>query len=134
MAVAAMGTKIKIGSSGYVAELTDIGGLDISADTIETTTLDSNGWRTYIGGVRDAGEVSLSGYFDPDDTDGQKALYDALGTGAVSAFKIEFPTTLGAEWAFNGIVTKFTTSSAMEDSITFEATIKVSGVPTLTIT
>lgn len=133
MAVAAMGTKLKVGSSGYVGELTDIGGLDISADTIETTSLDSNGWRTFIGGVKDAGEVSLSGYFNPDDTDGQKALYDALGSGASTAFKIEFPISLGAEWSFNGIVTKFTTSSAMEDSITFEATIKVSGQPTLTI-
>lgn len=133
MAVHAMGTKIKIGTSGYVAELTDIGGLDITADTIETTTLDSNGWRTFIGGVKDAGEVSLSGYFNPDDTDGQKALYDALGTGEASNFTIEFPSALGATWTFSGVVTKFTTSSAMEDSISFEATIKVSGVPTLTI-
>lgn len=133
MAVAAMGTKLKVGSTGYVAELTDIGGLDISADTIETTNLDSNGWRTYIGGVKDAGEVSLSGYLNLDDTDGQKALFDALNSGASTAFKIEFPISLGAEWSFNGIVTKFTTSSAMEDSVTFEATIKVSGQPTLTI-
>ena len=134
MAVHSMGTKFKIGSSGYVAELTDIGGLDISADTIETTTLDSNGWRTFIGGVKDAGEVSLSGFFNPDDTDGQKALYDSLGTGASSNFTIEFPSALGATWTFSGIVTKFTTSSAMEDSISFEATIKVSGSPSLIIT
>lgn len=134
MAVASMGTKIKIGSSGYIAELTDIGGLDVSADTIETTTLDSNGWRSFIGGVKDAGEVSLSGYFNPDDTDGQAALWTALQAGTVLSFTIEFPTALGASWGFSGVVTKFTTSSAMEDSITFETTIKVSGVPTLTIT
>lgn len=134
MAVSGMGTKLKIGTNGYVAELTDIGGLDISADTIETTSLDSNGWRSYIGGLKDAGEVSLSGHFNPDDTEGQKALYDALGTGTSTAFKIEFPTALGAEWSFNGVVTKFATSTTLEDSITFEATIKVSGQPTLSIT
>ncbi len=134
MAVASMGTKLKVGTTGYVAELTDIGGLDISADTIETTNLDSNGWRTFIGGLKDAGEVSLSGHFNPDDTDGQKALYDALVAGTVLALKIEFPTALGAEWSFSGVVTKFTTSSALEDSVTFEATIKVSGSPTLTLT
>jgi predicted secreted protein len=134
MAVASMGTKLKVGASGYVAELTDIGGLDISADTIETTSLDSNGWRSFIGGLKDAGEVSLSGHFNPDDTDGQKALFDALVAGTVLSLKIEFPTALGAEWSFSGVVTKFTTSSALEDSVTFEATIKVSGQPTLTLT
>ena len=133
MAVSAMGTKLKI-NAGYVAELTDIGGLDLSADTLETTNLDSNGWRSYIGGVKDAGEVSLSGHFNPDDTNGQKALYDAFVAGTVEGFSIEFPSLLGAKWNFDGVVTKFTTSSGMEDIISFEATIKVSGIPALVIT
>lgn len=134
MAVASMGTKLKIGTSGLVAELTDIGGLDISADTIETTSLDSGGWRTFVQGVKDAGEVSVSGYLNLDDTDGQKALYDALSAGTVLSLTIEFPAALGAKWEFSGIVTQYTTGASMEDSISFESTIKVTGQPTLTLT
>ena len=133
MATAAMGTKLIIGSTNAVAELTGITGMDLSADTIETTNLDSAGWRSYIQGVRDAGEVSCSGYFKPGDTNGQKALYDAFTSGTLTNFKIDFPAALGADWTFSGIVTGISTDAQMEDSITFECTIKVTGSPTLTI-
>lgn len=133
MAVAAMGTKLFIGLNS-IAELQSVSGLEISADTIETTNLDSGGWRQFIQGVKDGGEVSISGYFNPGDTNGQKAVYDAFGTGTVTAFKIAFPSSLGAEWQFNGIVTGVTTGAEMEDTVTFEATIKVTGTPALGLT
>jgi predicted secreted protein len=132
MAFAAMGTKLKIGTNA-VAELTSISGLDMSADTIETTTLDSGGWRTFIQGVKDAGEVSVEGYFNADDATGQIALKTAFTNGSVGEFTIEFPTAFGAKWEFDGVVTAISTEASMEDSISFSATIKVSGAPTLTI-
>lgn len=131
--IQAMGTKIKIGANS-IAELTSVGGLELSADTIESTTLDSNGWRTFIQGLKDAGEVSLEGYFNPNDTNGQKTLYDLFESGAASAFTILFPSALGASWDFTGIVTGVTTGADMEDAISFEATIKVSGKPSLGLT
>lgn len=133
MAVAAMGTKLFIGLNS-IAELSSVSGLELSADTIETTNLDSGGWRQFIQGVKDGGEVSISGYFNPGDTNGQKAIYDAFGTGTVTAFKIAFPSTLGAEWQFSGIVTGVTTGAEMEDTVTFEATLKVTGTPALGLT
>lgn len=132
-----MGTVLYIGATGTdkVATLTEIGGLEISADTVETTTLESTGnFRTFVQGLKDAGEVSLSGYFNPDDTVGQAALWGNLQDGSVDAYRIAFPAALGATWGFNAIVTGFTTSAAMEDLISFEATLKITGVPTLTIT
>lgn len=133
MANAAMGTKLKIGANS-IAELTEIGGLDISADTIDVTSLDSNGWRSFIQGVKDAGEVSISGFFNPSDTNGQNTLYTYLTAGTIGTFTILFPSPLVCQWDFSAVVTKFTTSAAMEDAITFEATLKVSGVPSLGIT
>lgn len=133
MATASMGTKLFIGVNS-MAELTSISGLEISADTIETTNLDSSNWRTFIQGVRDAGEVSISGYFNPGDTNGQYAMYTALTAGTVSSYKITFPSSMGAEWTFSGVVTSYTTGAEMEDSITFEATIKVTGAPALGVT
>lgn len=132
MAIHASGTKLRIGLNN-IAELTEIGGMDISQDTIETSTLDSN-WRSFIGGMKDAGEVSLSGFFNPSDTNGQKALYDSLVGGTVLSYSIIFPASLGGQWDFSAVVTKFTTGAAMEDAVSFEATLKVSGTPALGIT
>ena len=41
---------------------------------------------------------------------------------------------MGAEWDFNGIVTGFSTGVELEDGISFEATVKVSGKPSLGLT
>ncbi|MED4206594.1 phage tail tube protein [Neobacillus mesonae] len=128
---AAMGTKIMVGANS-VADLTSIGGLELSADTIENTTLDSGGWRTFVQGLKDAGEVSLSGFFNPGDTNGQIALYNAYTAGAALNYTILFP--FGASWTFSGIVTAVSTGAEMEDNVSFEATIKVSGQPSLGLT
>jgi predicted secreted protein len=131
MAQAAMGTKILIGAYS-VAELESIGGLDLKADTIETTSLDSQGWKTFIQGLKDAGEVALSGFFNPGDTNGQIALYNAYNSGVQQSFTILFP--FGASWTFNGIVTGIKTGVKTTDTVPFESTIKVSGQPSLGLT
>jgi predicted secreted protein len=130
-AQAAMGTKIMIGANS-VADLESIGGLDLKADTIETTTLDSQGWKTFIQGLKDAGEVALSGFFNPGDTNGQVALYNAFNAGTSLSYTILFP--FGASWTFNGVVTGVKTDVQMADAVPFEATIKVSGQPSLGLT
>lgn len=128
----AMGTKLLIGANS-VADLTSIGGLEPSADTIETTTLDStNGWRTFIQGLKDGGEVSLSGFLNVGDANGQMAMYNAFNSGALLSYTILFP--FGAAWNFSGIVTGISTGAEVEDQVNFEATIKVSGQPSLGLT
>lgn len=128
MTEAAMGTKLKKGTT-EIAELTSIGGLDLSADTLETTTLSSpNGYRTFKQGLKDAGEVSISGYFDP--TQHQVLLTD-FDSGEEGAYTIEFPADLGYKWDFNAVVTAYSTGAELEDLVSFEATLKVSGKPTL---
>ncbi|MEG2289918.1 MAG: phage tail tube protein [Clostridium sp.] len=129
-----IGTKLQIGANS-IAELKSIGGLDLKADTVETTTLDSTGgWKEYIQGTKDGGEVSASGYFNPSDTNGQIALYNAFNSGTIINFTILFPPALGASWTFQGIVTGVKTDVNTEDAIPFEATIKVTGKPTLGLT
>lgn len=138
MANRSLGTVLKIGATASavkVGGLTEIGGIELSADTLDTTTLDSDGgYREFIGGFKDAGEVSLSGYLDISDANGQKKMYDAFESGVVQDFAIEFPSGVKAKWGFKGIVTGFSTGASLEDLITFESTIKVSGKPTLTLT
>jgi GH25 family lysozyme M1 (1,4-beta-N-acetylmuramidase)/predicted secreted protein len=131
LATAAMGTSLKKGTT-LLASLTSIDGLSISADTIETTTLDAtSSYRSFISSLKDAGEVGLSGYF----------VYSAHSTvladfeaGTVQTYTIEFPdkvATSGTKWTFSAVVTALSTGAALEDLVTFEATLKVSGKPTL---
>lgn len=133
MAQRAVGTKLKIGTT-FVAELSSISGLDLSADTIDVTSLDSNGgYRDFIGGFKDGGEVSITGFFNPGDV-GQSAIYTAFEAGTRDQYAIIFPAALGAEWDFAGVVTKFTTGAQLEDAVSFDATIKVAGKPSLGVT
>ena len=137
MATRSLGTVLKIGESASatkVGGLTEIGGIELSADTLDTTTLDSDGgYRKFIGGFKYAGEVSLSGYLEITSTDGQKKMYDAFESGEEQTFAIEFPESIGAKWAFKGVVTGFSTGASLEDLISFGSTIKVSGKPNLTV-
>lgn len=132
MAVQSVDTKLLIGDTTpvEVAGLTSIAGLELTADTIDVTTLSSTGgYREFIAGFKDAGEVSVEGYLELDN--GQKQLHTLFESGATEAFTIEFPN--GAKWEFDGVVTGFSTSASLEDPLAFSATIKVSGQPTLTI-
>ncbi len=137
MAKRALGTKLKIGtdvSAVAVAGLTSIGGLELSADTIDVTTLDSDGgYREFIAGFKDAGEVSLEGFLELEQGKGQKELYDLYDSGEEEDFTILFPKNMGS-WQFKGVVTGFSTGASLEDPLSFSATIKVTGKPTLTIT
>lgn len=135
-AVRALGTTLEIGTGTPIAVggLTEITGLSLSADTIDVTTLDSDGgYREFIGGFKDAGEVSLSGYFYGKTTgNGQAELYAAFESGAVTDFAIKFPAALNSKWEFEGVVTAFETGAGLEDPVSFSCTIKVSGAPVLT--
>lgn len=131
MPVASMGTTLKKGTTA-VAELTSIDGVSVSMDTVETTTLDTvGGYRTFINGLKDAGEVSISGHFV---YSAHNAMMADFESGASSSYTIEFPdriATKGTQWTFTAIVTAFGTSVDLEDLISFEATLKISGKPTL---
>ncbi|WP_156889536.1 phage tail tube protein [Paenibacillus harenae] len=131
-ATRALGTQLMIGINA-VGNLSSIGGIDASAETIDVTALDSTGgYRRKLAGFKDGGEVSISGFFAPGDV-GQAAIYTAFESGASSEFKIVFPASLNAQWEFTGVVTGFTTSAELEDALTFEATITVSGEPILNL-
>lgn len=127
---AAKGTQFKIGDN-VVGSLTSIGGVAASADTIDITALDNqDGYKEFTGGLKDGGEVSLSGHFDYAD-EGQKALYAAFESGDTVSCEIAFPTALGCKWTFDGVVTAIETGAELEGAVSFDCTVKVSGKPTL---
>lgn len=125
------GTTISKGAT-VIGYLTSITPPEVSTDSIETTVLDSaDGYRTFMQGLRDGGEVSLSGYFEATDA-GQATLKTALDTGANDSYTITFPAGIGATWTFTGFLTRYMTGEAnLDDPLTFEITIKITGKPNL---
>lgn len=125
-----VGTKFNIDDTA-VGGLTSIGGVEVSAETTDVTALDNTtGYKEYLGGFKDGGEVPLEGFLDGDDA-GQDAMYAAMEDQEVHQFSIVFPAAIGKTWTFPGVVTKFATSAALNDGIKYSASVKVTGKPTL---
>lgn len=130
-ATRAVGTQLKKGTSA-IAGLTSIGGLDLSSETIDVTTLDSDGgYREFVGGFKDGGEVPISGFFDPTSQAGLQADFESQEVGD---YTIVFPEGIGYTWTFKAIVTGFKTGAEVDGAVTFEGNLKVSGKPTLAAT
>lgn len=137
MALDAFGTAFKVGDGATpevftaVAEVHNINGPSISRDSIEVTHHGSiGGFREYIPGLRDGGEVSIDINWNPANAT-HEDLYEALTSvqSGNTNYKIEFPDA--TEFAFSGHVTGFEASAPIDDRLTASVTIKVSGAPTL---
>jgi len=133
-AIAAYGTTLQWNAQP-LAELTSISGPSISIDTIDVTHYGSaSGFKEFIAGFGDGGEVTLEGNFLPGDTDGQYAFKVDAFAKAVREVIITFPAAAATTWTFNGLVTSLDFDEAKEEQLKFSATIKISGVPALAIT
>lgn len=130
--MSSQGTTLKKSTGTAIAYLTKIDGLDVKLNTIETTDLSAS-FKTFVGGIKEVSDVSISGYFDYTSHSG--FLTDLLTTAQASAsYTITFPAgsgTTGVQWTFNAIVSEFKTSVSEGNIITFDATLTVSGMPTL---
>jgi|SRR6056297_1747696 len=128
----AQGTVLTVGSA--VAELTNISGPSISADTIDVTTHDSaDGFREYVGGLRDGGEISIEGNLvDATESNILIALLEA-GTVTEDA-TIDLPTSTAMTFTFDCIVTAYETTAPHDGKLGFSATLKVTGKPVLAAT
>ena len=125
-----VGTKFNIDNTA-VGGLTSIGGVEVSAETTDVTALDNTtGYKEYLGGFKDGGEVPLEGFLDGEDA-GQDAMYAAMEDQEIHQFSIIFPAAIGKTWTFPGVVTKFATSVAVNDGVKYSASVKVTGKPTL---
>jgi predicted secreted protein len=127
------GVTFKKGAGSAVAFLNSIDGLDLKANTLDTTTLDvASGYKTFISGFKEVADVSLSGFYSPKDHD---IFVTDFNSGVAATYTITFPPIGGGTavvWSFTGIVTGFKHKAAVDNVITCDITIKVSGAPTFT--
>lgn len=116
-----------------------ISGPSITRDTHDTTVMTSpGGWREFIGGLKDGGEVSFTANWLPRDTT-QTDLQDEFDKDSCesrSNWRIVVPACPGEPEVyleFAGVLTGQNIEIPMDDLMGFEGTIKVSGRPTLVI-
>ena len=129
-ATTSQGTTLKYKPAGgnqlTVGKLSSVGEIQPDSEELDVTTLESaGGYREYMQGLRDSGEVELTGYHDAGDA-GQKALRTAYASGETGAFEVNFPD--GTKVSFSGFVKSHTIGSAEVDgAVGFGATVRISG-------
>lgn len=115
-----------------VGSLTNIGGVEKTSETVDVTTLDNkDGYKDFLGGFKDGGEIPLEGYMDGEN-EGQTKMHEAFEDQEPHTFAIDFPEAIGQSWTGKGIVTQFKAGDAsLNDPLKFAAKLKVSGKPEL---
>jgi len=135
-AIAAKGTELKRGDGATpesfttILEMVNIGGPDMSVDTLDPTAHSSGGWREVIAGIKDAGEITLEGNFVPDNAQ-HVGLRTDYANGTLRNFQLVFPDAGATTWTLPCLVTNYGPNSDVADLLKFSVTLKVSGEPTL---
>src|SRR3990167_10814210 len=112
-----------------VAEVNSITGPNATRSQIDVTSLDSvGGYKEYIGGFRDGGEVTLNMNFT-------KTTYwlmqnDFEADGLV-AYSVTLPDASATAIDFNAFVQNLGFAIPTDDKVTADVTLKVSGPVTI---
>lgn len=134
---AGLGVKMMLDETA-VAELSSVGGIAVTTETIDVSNHDTEGgFREFITSLKDAGEFTVEGNYVGGDA-GQQAIYTAAANNSIVDVTITFPKTgtetAGAKWSCKCLVTSCTPvgDATIDSQLTFSATMKISGKPTFT--
>lgn len=108
-----------------VSEINSIEGPGKSRETIDVTRLeDVDGYRQYIGGLREPGTVTLNMNFTRDGFDSFNSDFES---DDAQDYEIHFPDPDETVFSFSGLVTEIPVSVPIGDKITMDVTIQISG-------
>lgn len=120
-----------IWNGNVVGKLTSIGGISLTSDKIDNTTHEST-IKEYLQGIPDGGDVSLEGYFNPSDTNGQIAMLTDMKAQTERECVITLPKSV-ATLTFNGFLISYNFGPVTSENIPFSATVAVNSDPVLGI-
>lgn len=115
-----------------IGQIRSISGPGVSANDVDTTTLDSStNYRTFVCGLLDPGEVTFSCVYDPTAT-AHLRLAEYMGTRATKTFTVYHGSSTGDNDAFSAYVKGMSREIPLDDVITCDFTLKVTGIPAYT--
>lgn len=136
MAISGVGTTFEKSTDGgatwdAVSEVKNIKGPTMTRDMLDTTSLStSGGYRTFITGFRDAGQLSLTLNFT---NAGYMAMKTDFESDSEVDYKITLPDIAATTLQFSGLVTECPLNIP-EEVTTFDVTIKITGTVAVTST
>ena len=128
------GTTLALSAAGSVVapytslgEVTSISPPPMTRDIIDATHMESvDGWREFIAGLKDGGEMSVDLNFVPGSA--TTATLVAMQTEIVPRrARLTFPD--GTDWGFNLFCTGMSPAVPVDDKMTATATFKITGEP-----
>ena len=125
------GGTLKIGATGTLTEITSVSAPGFSADTIDVTSHGSTTrFREFVKGLIDPGEIAVEGNFNYVD---YGVVYTAMATTSMQSVTVTVPSSPSTTtFVCNGFVTGLELDDPHDDKVGFNATIKVTGKPTVT--
>lgn len=112
-----------------IANVTSVKGPEMERDTYDVTAHDStDGWKEFVGGLKDAGEVTLDINYDPSVHDDLVADFD---DAVPRDYQLVFPGTLGM-WELTMFMTGFSVEAPVDDKLSAEVKFKVTAKPVVT--
>ncbi len=135
---AGFGIQLFKGTSGAgvaYAQITNISGPSMSADTIDVTShASTNAWEESVIGVLRPGEIGMDIVYDPANATHKNAagglLADYLARVSIT-LTVVFPDTANTEWTFSAFVTGFVPSAPVAGGLTAAVVFKPTGDMTL---
>lgn len=116
-----------------IGEVKDIQAAAMSRNAIDATHMQSeDGFKEFIGGLADAGEVTFDVQWDSRVT-GNTNRHDLIRSDFENGTRIDYRTSFqsGSTITYhNAIVTGITINAPMDDVIMASITLKISGKPT----
>jgi len=131
------GMSILFGTSGFDAQITSIGWTDYTKETFDVSHLGTTelaaglvmGSREFITGrLSDPGEFEIEGHFNPD----KEPPIEGASETITITFPLDPADATAANYSFTGKMVDFSFNGAVEEVMTFSATVKALGNVTLT--
>lgn len=116
-------------STGEIAQVRSITGPGVDFGDVDTTCLDSSSnYRTFVPGLGDAGEVTLALVYDPAHAS-HKILAEAAVNRTSKVWTVYHGSSSNDSDTFTGYVKSISREIPLDDLITADVTLKVTGVP-----
>ena len=129
-AISGVGIQLRRYNSGTsaweaIAEILSFDGPNKKRDTIDVTNMDSTaGYKEFIGGFRDSGELKCPMNFTRDSYD---LMNDDFESNTKQTYELAIPDDDNTTLSFLGLVTELGFKADTSKQITADVSIKVSG-------